>query len=344
MSFLVRQISRTADGREIVRPRRFEQAETQHRPRRRVRHPPARSRGDAAPRGDPPDRRRRASRSSPPPACRSTSTAARPSAPRSTPQRGANIRIGAHVIAVSREADGRRDRRSPSSGSARSPMRPRPTTRSASSRSARRCRASGRWRGASSGWCCAAFLAWPMWSFYANSQARRHAQRAPIALPCRRDVDVRQAVSSAHAQLENNCKACHAQPFVAVRDTSCVACHDAVHDHADPQRLAAAMARAGRRRAACSSRSRARSTCPRGAASIAIPSMRARRAMPVTAQKFCTDCHAELKARLTDTKILDAGDFGTDHPQFRPAVRDQRGRRRSSSGYRSMPGRSRTTA
>ena len=42
--------------------------------------------------------------------------------------------------------------------------------------------------------------------------------------------------------------------------------------------------------------------------------------MPATAQRFCTDCHADLNTRLTDTRIGNAGDFGTAHPQFRPRV------------------------
>ena len=40
--------------------------------------------------------------------------------------------------------------------------------------------------------------------------------------------------------------------------------------------------------------------------------------MPATAQAFCTDCHATMKARLPDTKIANAGDFGLDHPAFKP--------------------------
>ena len=40
--------------------------------------------------------------------------------------------------------------------------------------------------------------------------------------------------------------------------------------------------------------------------------------MPATAQAFCTDCHATMKARLPDTKIANAGDFGLDHPGFKP--------------------------
>ena len=42
--------------------------------------------------------------------------------------------------------------------------------------------------------------------------------------------------------------------------------------------------------------------------------------MAATDQQFCTDCHDGMKSRLPDTKIADAADFGTSHPQFMPAV------------------------
>ena len=48
------------------------------------------------------------------------------------------------------------------------------------------------------------------------------------------------SLSQAHAGLSDKCTACHVKPFEAVRDTACKACHTAVHDHADPFRLARA--------------------------------------------------------------------------------------------------------
>ena len=49
--------------------------------------------------------------------------------------------------------------------------------------------------------------------------------------------------------------------------------------------------------------------------------------MQPTAQKFCADCHGTLNTRLKDTKILNAADFGTDHPEFHPAIVVQPGDR-----------------
>jgi predicted CXXCH cytochrome family protein len=39
-------------------------------------------------------------------------------------------------------------------------------------------------------------------------------------------------------------------------------------------------------------------------------------AMDEPRQQFCADCHVGLKDRLRDTRLGDAGDFGTLHPQF----------------------------
>ena len=38
-------------------------------------------------------------------------------------------------------------------------------------------------------------------------------------------------LSKSHAFLENDCKSCHTKSFTAVRDTSCMACHQASHDN-----------------------------------------------------------------------------------------------------------------
>lgn len=42
--------------------------------------------------------------------------------------------------------------------------------------------------------------------------------------------------------------------------------------------------------------------------------------MQPTTQKFCADCHGVLASNLPDTRLGNATDFGTLHPQFSPAV------------------------
>ena len=158
------------------------------------------------------------------------------------------------------------------------------------------------------------FLAWPIKAFHDRQMQQLAARRyhpdsswSPGPL------------SAAHAQLENDCQACHVKAFEAVRDESCKACHTNVHDHADPFRLARAapdLDRWGKVKLAF----RETFNMPPGRCADCHTEHQGKRAMPVTAQRFCSDCHQALKSKLPDTKLGNAGDFGTLHPEFRPAL------------------------
>jgi hypothetical protein len=172
-----------------------------------------------------------------------------------------------------------------------------------------------------------AALAWPIWSFHAN-RADARAVASGTAPPSRTmrpagfhpdEMWSSGKLSKAHANLEGNCQACHVEPFVAVRDDACIACHAQVHGHADPARIAAARPAPGaaaRLQLAVS----AAFNKPQGGCVGCHTEHEGAGAMPATAQRFCTDCHASLDSRLHDTRLKHAGDFGTDHPEFRPAI------------------------
>jgi hypothetical protein len=158
------------------------------------------------------------------------------------------------------------------------------------------------------------FLAWPIKDFY-NRQNQQLAAREYHP-----DSSWSSGpLSAAHAQLENNCQACHVKPFEAVRDQSCKACHTNVHDHADPFRLARAepdLDRWGKVMLAF----KETFNLPPGRCVDCHTEHEGKRAMPTTAQRFCSDCHQSLHSKLPDTKLANAGDFGTLHPEFRPAL------------------------
>jgi len=159
----------------------------------------------------------------------------------------------------------------------------------------------------------AIFLAWPIWYFTRTADpatARIHADRSWTPGP----------LSAAHHGLEGNCKACHVEAFVAVRDTACIACHKDVHDHAPPARLATARAPLGLGGRILAGWAKAFNKPDRGACVDCHREHDGAGPMPPTPQVFCADCHAALKDRLTDTKIGNAGNFGAAHPQFRPVV------------------------
>jgi hypothetical protein len=161
----------------------------------------------------------------------------------------------------------------------------------------------------------AIFLAWPIWSFYQQS---RH--RDQVALGFHADqMWTSGPLSEAHAALNRNCEACHVRPFESVRDSSCKACHVTVHDHADPARLQRARGELGAFRRL---RVQIGELFGRDAGRCVdchTEHQGPQRMVP-TPQQFCADCHGDLRARLPDTRLGSATNFENDHPEFQPAV------------------------
>jgi hypothetical protein len=161
------------------------------------------------------------------------------------------------------------------------------------------------------------FLAWPIKAYYDRQEQQQAARQFHPD-----EMWSSGKLSQVHAQLQNDCKACHVKPFEAVRDESCKSCHTKVHDHADPYRLARAqpdVTRWGRIELAF----KETFNIPPGRCVECHTEHEGKQAMPATAQRFCSDCHQDLKAKLPDTRLANAGDFGTSHPQFRPSVLTQ---------------------
>ena len=162
----------------------------------------------------------------------------------------------------------------------------------------------------------ALFLAWPVYSYWSQRgqdpeqiAAGYHADRLWSSGP----------LSRGHAALEQNCVACHAQPFQSVRDSSCTACHTQVHDHADLQRMQQAGPQLGAwarfQRAVANTFGQSPGRCVDCHTEHEGPQQ-----MLPTRQQFCSDCHTDLNGRLPDTRLGDASNFETQHPQFQPSV------------------------
>lgn len=163
----------------------------------------------------------------------------------------------------------------------------------------------------------AIFLAWPIWSFTHAPAKLTDAQMAGGY----KHIDQSWSsgpLSRAHAGM-GDCKACHVEAFVAVPDTACQSCHTDIAPHADADRQARAKPRpggvAGFKLAIADMFGRDPGRCVDCHAEHSGPG-----AMPAVAETQCAGCHADLKAKLPDTKLGDAGDFGRAHPQFMPAV------------------------
>lgn len=159
-----------------------------------------------------------------------------------------------------------------------------------------------------------ALLVWPIQTYYNY----RSVEKRPAGFHAD-SLWSSGSLSSAHAGLDMDCQSCHTEAFVAVRDTSCASCHKDVHDHADPKRLKLAKApvewngKMSRQIAGTFNR-------PEGRCVECHTEHEGAGPMEDTKQQFCSSCHADLNKRLTDTKIANAGDFGTAHPQFKPMV------------------------
>ena len=127
-------------------------------------------------------------------------------------------------------------------------------------------------------------------------------------------------LSLAHHKLEDQCEACHVDAFVSVRDETCVSCHEDIHDHADPKRLAASRSNhpLGQKFLWAVADTFGKEG-PGSCADCHVEHEGAKE-MESPHQKFCADCHGALAESVPDTRLGDASDFGTLHPQFTPAV------------------------
>ncbi|OYY71960.1 cytochrome c3 family protein [Sphingomonas sp. 28-63-12] len=160
------------------------------------------------------------------------------------------------------------------------------------------------------------FLAIPVWAAF---QKQHHDARTIYA--AKSDTSWSSGpLSQAHHALEGNCEACHKKAFVSVRDETCQSCHKDVHDHAPPARLGKARATPGFGGQILVNVAKAFGKEGPGSCVACHTEHEGAGPMPATAQAFCSDCHGTLNQRLTDTKLPNAADFGTEHPQFRPLI------------------------
>jgi hypothetical protein len=105
-------------------------------------------------------------------------------------------------------------------------------------------------------------------------------------------------LASGHDGFGHDCSKCHELPFVRVRDRTCLSCHQKIPGHAPSRELEAELFGATR----CA-------TCHadhKGDDGIVRAD-----------EGLCADCHRDLKRRLPDTKLANAADFATAHPEFK---------------------------
>ena len=171
-----------------------------------------------------------------------------------------------------------------------------------------------------------AFLAIPVWSHLHRPEVAPDSGAPGHVLM---DASWRTGdLSSAHHGLEGQCEACHTTPFVAVTDQTCLTCHEDSFDdsdHASPQRMAGGRAPFGAGEQLLWDIAQVFNKPGPGACTDCHTEHEGAGAMEPTSEQFCADCHETLDARLTDTALGNASDFGEIHPQFQALVTPRRG-------------------
>lgn len=163
-----------------------------------------------------------------------------------------------------------------------------------------------------------AFLAVPIWSHMNRERTAPDYDKAGAVMM---DASWRTgALSVKHHGLENSCEACHVEPFVAVRDETCLSCHKDIGDHAAQPRQAVARGPMEWADAAQWDVAHALNKPGPGACTDCHTEHEGAGRMEPTRERFCADCHGSLDARLTDTALGNASDFGKAHPQFQAVL------------------------
>ena len=167
--------------------------------------------------------------------------------------------------------------------------------------------------------------------FLAIPIASHLIHRADARIPVVGDASWRPGkLSLAHHALERTCESCHVQGFVAVNDRTCTSCHKDVHDHASPARLSPARAEPGLGGRFLNAVAGGFGKPGPGACVDCHVEHEGPQRMAMPAQRFCADCHGALRSRLAGTNLGNASDFGRAHPEFRPRLVTEAGERRFS--------------
>jgi predicted CXXCH cytochrome family protein len=109
-------------------------------------------------------------------------------------------------------------------------------------------------------------------------------------------------ISDAHQHLAGDCRSCHTDPFVPVRDAVCLDCHTGLGDHSDDPLLLQA---SGLETQSCNQ-------CHKehGGAHAVLPQH----------PGLCADCHARPHQARGTAALPAVRDFGRAHPGFRVQV------------------------
>jgi predicted CXXCH cytochrome family protein len=159
-------------------------------------------------------------------------------------------------------------------------------------------------------------LAYPVFSFFTGMSGAAQGGRGGGYAADRPWLSGK--MSSAHANLVNECATCHEKAFVRVGDDVCLSCHEGTLNHTHAEMLAAAAPHA-EGASAWLVKVRASLDIPEGRCGSCHFEHNGPEGVTPSDQRLCTECHDDLTSRLANVSLLDVGDFST-HPEFRPTV------------------------
>jgi hypothetical protein len=147
------------------------------------------------------------------------------------------------------------------------------------------------------------FLALPIVGYFVNPRpdpraATPVARVLPLAIAEAWNVG---EVSNPHKNFWRECRSCHQDAFISVRDQACLACHQGVQHHVDVKRFPNLVI----------------NNTPCGGCHL---EHRGSHGMITQAQSLCTTCHEDLKRTAANAELRNVTDFGRDHPQFAVTV------------------------
>jgi predicted CXXCH cytochrome family protein len=105
----------------------------------------------------------------------------------------------------------------------------------------------------------------------------------------------------AHQPIEAKCSSCHQAAFQHVKDGACLECHGKVGHHVEARQRGFFE---GARCTSCHTEHKGTKTTHRDD------------------DRFCADCHRDIRGKAQGTSVMAVGDFATMHPPFRLSIPD----------------------
>lgn len=162
------------------------------------------------------------------------------------------------------------------------------------------------------------FLATPVALHFRPKDAETRGAAAQLALATSQHW-LAGGMSSSHANLTNDCRDCHVEPFTRVTDEACLTCHEDMRDHADPAALYAASPHdtgAGKWLATL----REGLNIPEGRCGSCHFEHNGSTGVVPSGSQLCIDCHDKLDENFTETDLVNVSNFARRHPEFSPAI------------------------